>query len=56
MAWVQSCGIQFNATTYEELIAVTEIAEVGGSNPCNLYRGSLGWVLMRNPTILNTLN
>ena len=28
MAWVQHSGVQFNDTTYEELIAVTEIAEV----------------------------
>ena len=28
MVWVQCAGVQFDQTTYEELIAVTEIAEV----------------------------
>lgn len=26
--WAQGSGVEFNETTYEELIAVTEIAEV----------------------------
>ena len=28
MVWVQCAGVKFDQTTYEELIAVTEIAEV----------------------------
>jgi hypothetical protein len=31
MAWVEQSGVRFNNTTYEELIGVTEIAEVGVS-------------------------
>lgn len=42
MAWLEQSGVQFDSTTYEELIGTAEIAEV-----CKLPKGKNGRGVIR---------